>query len=454
VKRFLTLLCLLSVVGTAGAGCRRGGADLAPSPVRLTLWHAYGGALGEQFEGLVTEFNATHPGIVVEPSFGGDLWTMRDKLFTAVAGGAAPDLAQIDQFWSSELAEAGAIVRIQDFFGAFDREDVWPLAWETATYDGAIWTMPFALSNIALYYNRALFRAAGLDRSAGLTTNRSAGLTTNRSAGLTTNRSARSPTAAAPPATWDELATAAAVLTADRDGDGQIDQWGLSFPLRADQGVVYYWFAFLWQAGGEIFTEDLSAARFQEVPGVAALTFWQSLVEAGSVPLAPPQEGFEKGQIGMTLASTARLSRYVQALGDDLGVAPLPAGPAGQATGVGGANLAIMAASENKDAAWTFIAWMTSPEVNLRWSTGTGYLPLRRSVVASAAYQAYLEGEPRARVILEGMEVARARPNIPAYAAASREVGLAVEEALFTGADPATALAAAAAKVNKILDAD
>lgn len=429
MRRVLNLVWVLIVAVTACSGWRKEVADSATGtravtsehpPVHLALWHAYGGELGEQFAALVAEFNQTHPDIIIEPSYGGNLWTMRDKLFTAVAGGAAPDLAQIDQFWSSELAEAGAIVPIEDWLGDLNREDVWPLAWETATYNGEIWSMPFSLSNIALYYNRALFSAAGLDPDA-------------------------------PPATWDELAATAAALTADSDGDGQTDQWGLSFPLKANQGVIYYWFAFLWQAGGEIFVEDFSAARFQEPPGVKALAFWQAMVDAGSIPLAPPEQGFEKGQIGMTLASTARLNRYVVALGDDLGVAPLPAGPAGAATGVGGANLAIMADSQHREAAWTFIAWMTSPEVNLRWSTGTGYLPLRRSVVASKAYQAYLETEPRARVILEQREVARARPNIPAYAGASREVGLAVEEALFTGADPAAALAAAAEKVDQLL---
>jgi multiple sugar transport system substrate-binding protein len=398
VRRTLIILIVVTACG---------GRQKKKDVSTLTLWHAYGGALGEQFEALVDEFNQTHPDIVVQPSYGGSLWTMRDKLFTAIAGGAAPDLAQ-----------AGAIERLQDWLGDMDREDVWPLAWETVTYDGAIWSMPFSLSNIALYYNRSLFSAAGLDPHA-------------------------------PPATWDELAASAAALT----GDGQTSRWGLSFPLQASQGVVYYWFAFLWQAGGEIFDGNFETARFQQAPGIEALAFLQTLVEAGSMPLAPPEEGFEKGQIGMTLASTARLQLYVQALGDDLGVAPLPSGPAGAATGVGGANLSMLSGCHDKQAAWTFIAWMTSPDVNLRWSIGSGYLPLRRSVVASPAYQDYLAAEPRARVILEQMDAARARPNVPAYAAASREIGLAVEQALFTSADPATALTAAAAQVNAILDA-
>jgi ABC-type glycerol-3-phosphate transport system substrate-binding protein len=127
-------------------------------------------------------------------------------------------------------------------------------------------------------------------------------------------------------------------------------------------------------------------------------------------------------------------------------VAPLPDAPAGSAIGVGGANLAAMENREDKEAAWTFIDWMISPEVNLRWSTGTGYLPLRRAVILSEVHQQYLEDEPRARVILDQINVARARPNIPQYAGASRDIGLAVEEALLTGADPVTVLAAAADK--------
>jgi ABC-type glycerol-3-phosphate transport system substrate-binding protein len=113
--------------------------------------------------------------------------------------------------------------------------------------------------------------------------------------------------------------------------------------------------------------------------------------------------------------------------------------------------LAILASTEHLEAAWTFVEWMTSPEINLRWSISTGYLPLRRSVVASEAYQAYLKAEPRARVSVTEIEFARARPNIPAYAGASREIGLAIEQALFSSADSAAALAAAAEKVDAIL---
>jgi ABC-type glycerol-3-phosphate transport system substrate-binding protein len=420
VQRIATLMGVLSLIAACAPA-----PTAAPQPIHLILWHAYGGSLGEQFETLVGEFNATHPSIFVEPVYGGTPWTMRDKLFVAIAGDATPDLSQIDQFWSSELADAEAILSLETYLRAeqeLDRDDIWEQAWETASYRGSVWSMPFSLSQIALYYNRSLFVQAGLESGA-------------------------------PPATWEELETIAAALTRDTNGDGATDQWGLSYPTRADAGVVYYWIAFLWQAGGELLSADGTAPRFQEAAGVDALAFWQRLVTAGSVPLAPPELGFERGQIAMTLASTAQLSRYVEALGEDLGVATLPCEKQ-CATGVGGANLAILAGCTHPQEAWQFIRWMSSAPINLRWSMQTGYLPLRRSVTESEAYQVFLRSEPRAATILEQMEVARTRPNIPAYAAVSRELGLAIENALFSSTAPAQALSDAADRSMIFLNPD
>lgn len=394
------------------------------TPTKLTLWHAYGGSFGEEFETLIEDFNATHPDIVVEPSYGGSLYTMRDKLLTAIAGDAAPDVAQIDQFWSSELADAGAIIRMQDRIEAdpdIDQSDILDKAWETATYRDEIWSMPFSLSNIALYYNKALFEEAGLDP-------------------------------AAPPETWDELVEVGKTLTQDTNGDGKLDQWGLWFPLQINRGNVYYWFAFLWQAGGQIFDEGYTRAEFNGPAGIEALQFWNDLVhEHEIVPLAPPEQGFETGQVAMTFASTARLNRYIAALGSEtLGMAAMPH-HVERATGIGGANLAILSTAQDEQAAWEFVKWMSSPETNLRWSMQTGYLPLRQSVIESEAYQAYLQEEPRAQTILDQMPYAVVRPNIPAYAPASREVGLAIEDVLFNSADPQSALDNAAAKANALL---
>lgn len=396
----------------------------APGATKLTLWHPYSGATGKEFETYVVEFNATHPTISVAPSYGGSLWTMRDKLLTAIAGKAGPDISIIDQFWGSELADAGALVAAQDFIDAdstFNKSDIYDYAWQTATYNKKIWSMPFSTSNEVLYYNKALFTKAGLDPDK-------------------------------PPKNWSELASYAAKLTADTNGDGKTEQWGISLVLKADEGSVYDWLIFNWQNGGALFSDDFKKSRFNEQPGVEALQLYVDLVyKQKAMTLAPPASGFENGLIAMTIASTSRLNTYIGVHKANLGVAPLPMQKK-QATGIGGANLAIFSGAKNKQAAWTFVNWMSSADVNLRWSMLTGYMPLRKSVATSSKYLDYLAKEPRAKVILDQMPYAIVRPNIPAYAAGSREIGLAVEEAVFGNKDPKTVLDAAAKKVDVLLN--
>ena len=230
---------------------------------RLTLWHAYGGALGQSFDALVQQFNQTHPTIQVESSYGGTLFTMREKLVTALAAKSGPDMAQIDQFWSSELADAGALVSLDDFIAgdaSLAGADIWDKAWQTASYQGKRWSMPFALSNIALYYNKALFQKAGLDPDQ-------------------------------PPVTWEMLAAIARQLTLDADQNGTPEQWGITMPLKANEGNVYYWLAFLWQNNGALFSDDFKAVRFDEAAGVEALQFWVDLAkkDRSSCRAAPPR---------------------------------------------------------------------------------------------------------------------------------------------------------------------
>lgn len=397
--------------------------EVPPEPVTLTFWHAYGGSRGELMDELVAEFNETHPNITVQAEYGGSLWTMRDKLLTAIAGDAGPDVSQIDQFWSSELADSGGLIKVEDLIAAdpdVSTADFYDKVWETATYNDEIWSMPFSFSNIALYYNKALFREAGLDTET-------------------------------PPTTWEEFAEMGQQLTVDKDGDGVPDQWGIEFTLLANRGTVYYWLAFLWQNDGELFSADFTESKFNEQPGVEALQFWVDLVHTYEVlPLAPPEDGFANSLVAMKFASTASLASYRGYLGDELGMAFMPQGKQ-YATGVGGGNLAIFTTTPDVDASWEFVKWMTSEEINLRWSQASGYMPLRPGVVESDEYKAYLTEEPFAQVILDQMPYGVVRPNIPAYAPASREIGLAVEEVVFGNLDPQTQLDIAAEKVNEML---
>lgn len=389
--------------------------------IKLSYWHFLGGDIGKRHEKFVGEFNKAHTNIEVVPLYSGTAWTMRDKLLVSVAGKQPPDVSMIDQFWAAQLTGTDALVKMETLMDGpdgVDKNDIDKIALATATVDGEIWTMPYAMSNIVLYYNKDLFRAAGLDPNK-------------------------------PPTTWAELVEYAKVLTRDVNGDGKIDEWGLSFPITANTGTVYYYITFLWQAGGKLYNDDYTKVAFNSQAGAEALQFWIDLVHKHKVmTLSPPTEGFATGRIAMEFGSSSALQTRQKKCSFDLGVAHMPAGKR-KVTGVGGNNLAIFQNTpEKEEAAWEFVKWMSSAEMNLEWSMATGYTPLRYSVRSSKAYKDYMNANPEVAIIVSQSEYAQPRPNNETYPDVSRILGLAVEKALFAKADPRKLLDEAAVEAD------
>jgi len=257
----------------------------------IDYWHFYGGDFGKLHETAIAEFNATHPDIQVTSQYIGSAWTGRDKLLTAIAAGSPPDVCLVDDYWIPELAATGNIVNLGNHINANTALDVFDLFWESASFEGEIWAMPYAASNLVLFYNKDLFREAGLDPNK-------------------------------PPTTWSKLAEYAKVLTKDLDGDGKIDQWGLMMNTTAMRGVIYDYLPFLWQSGGELFNADYTECTVNGEGGVEALQFLQNLIYVDhAMPSAPPKYGFRSGVVAMTFASCARLHlTYEPAVKFEMGV--------------------------------------------------------------------------------------------------------------------------------------
>lgn len=408
-------LLLVMVLGVGSAGAAK---------IKLNYWHYLSGDYAVRHEELIKQFNATHPDIQVESLYTGNQFVTRDKVLASVAGGQPPDVSLVDQFWPPQMASTGALVPISKFISGpngIDMSDFTKTALEVVTVNGEIVTMPFSMSNIVMFYNKDMFRAVGLDPEK-------------------------------PPTTWDELVTYAKALTRDVNGDGKTDEWGVNFTTRANIGSVYHFIAFLWQAGGELYTPDFSKVAFNSDAGVAATQFWIDLAHKHKVlSLSPPQQGFETGRIAMQYSSTSSIEATRAKVKFDMGVATIPAGKK-KATGVGGSSLAIFKTTAAREAAaWEFVKWMSSTDTNLNWSMMTGYTPLRESVLNSAAYRKYMGTRPDADIVVKQGEIARVRPNTTTYADMSVILAVAVEEALFGPSDPKAALDKAAVEANNLI---
>ncbi|MGH2569874.1 MAG: extracellular solute-binding protein, partial [bacterium] len=189
----------LPLLAAGALSCSRGG-GVERGPIRF--WHAMGGALGKPLEELVAEYNAGRA-IPVESVSMGQYEALSQKLMAAVAAGGPPDIGQCYESWTANLAENGSLAQLSAFvegpngLPAESVADVYGIFLDGARHGGVLWSFPFNKSVRCLYYNRDMFREAGLDPDA-------------------------------PPRTWEEYRSIAARLAADRDGDGATDRWGLA----------------------------------------------------------------------------------------------------------------------------------------------------------------------------------------------------------------------------------
>ncbi|MCK4410487.1 MAG: extracellular solute-binding protein, partial [Candidatus Eisenbacteria sp.] len=134
----------------------------------------------------------------------------------------------------------------------------------------------------------------------------------------------------------------------------------------------------------------------------------------------------------------------------NMAVAPLPEGK-GKGCYVAGTNVVIFAEASQaqKDAAWKFIKWFTSPETTARWAARTGYAPVRMSAMESGAMQARFAEIEGLEAVLRQLEFASYEPRSGAWYAGRKhleEIG--VEGALRQRMSPPEALAEAARLVS------
>jgi multiple sugar transport system substrate-binding protein len=391
----------------------------AAEPITLTFWNYWDGKNGEVIQALADRYSDETPGVTIENVFVG--WAdLLPKLQTAASGASAPDLAAGDLVWMPKLAQSGALAPLDDYVASagIDLGDFYSELLEVNEYDGALFGLPISTNNLELFYNRELFEAAGLDPDT-------------------------------PPSNWDELRAMAATCT-----DPATNTYGMELYTEPGEGLTWQFQVYLWQAGGEFLTDDLSAAAFNSDAGKKALQYWVDLLHSDeSAPLAPWGE-FSQGKACMVMDGSWMVGIWSADPPFDFGTAAMPAPVDGQpATNMGGEQGFVFAGDPQREqAAFDFLAWLTSPEIQAEWDRETGFMPVRASVAESPEYLTYIEQtEPRALPFVENQQYARNRPPVSVYPEISDAFSRELEAALLGETSVADALAAAEAAVNELL---
>ncbi len=321
--------------------------------VEITFWHAMGGVNGEATEALVKAFNESQDEIVVKSEYQGTYDDMITKLKATMQSGNMPDVCQMYDIGTKFMTDSGYAIPVQDMFQTtnFDPGTVMNIITSYYTVDGKQMSMPFNVSTPMLYYNKDVFKAAGLDPNT-------------------------------PPKTFDEVL----------DFSKKIVESGAA-PVGYAQ-AIYGWFFEQQIAGqGKYYADNengrkaaATAVEFDKNgAGLKIFETWKKLMDSGYAAnygstTADTQTAFFAGQTAMIIESTAILRNATNSSDFEIGTGYLPRIEENKDGGViiGGASLWMM---DNKDearknAAWKFIEYTTTPEAQAKWSMATGYFAI------------------------------------------------------------------------------
>jgi len=350
----------------------------------ITVWHSLDtGEASKSFDAICEDFSKAHPEIEAEIVYIGGYVQGMEKALVAWAGGAAPNVAMFEQTRSAAFYYSGALLDIGPYIkgpNGIDLKDFSQSMLGAVTYDGNICGLPYNNSTPLIYYNRDLFLRSGLQPQA--------------------------------PKTWDEILAFSKKIAHDTDGDGKNDVYGFDF-------YSWGWLFEAWigQNGARVLNDDLTEFTFNSPAAVEAMQFVQNMVHEHGVAYYAGSSGYNlfwNNQLGMTERSTASLGNNILKATFDMGVAPL-AGNKEYYAPIGGGNFFLMntGTSAQKEAAWTFLKFITSTDQHARFSAASGYMGARRSTFTSPIMRTRFADEPRYRVTYEQMDVAYARPKVP-----------------------------------------
>lgn len=416
--RWITALALASTTSIL-AGC--GSANKSSSgPIQLSFEE---GIQSPQTQNYVQKeiqvFEKAHPNIHITMQNYGAADSEIPKIESAVAAHNPPNLLWIAPAYTGQFAVSNAIVPAQNYFHGekFKASTIFPGLLKTGTFNGKVWTMPFDANNLAVYYNKKLFKAAGITKT---------------------------------PKTWRQFLTDAKKLT--KNGT-----YGFEMPIGNQEWTVWIWETLLWQAGGHLLNASRTKVAFDSPAGVKALNYWVTLMKNHVATFSPLNQGyqlgdFESGKVAMMINGPWNYSALQQQHQVDYGAFPLPKDKIA-ATNIGGESLFIFNTTPAQNrAAFLFAKFVTSPQFQIGYDMGSGYLPVSIPAETSSQYQQYLKKNPFIEVFAKEMAVGKARPPIPAYSQISSDLGNAIENALYGKLSVKQALHQAAISAQQALN--
>lgn len=425
-RRFLALAgasasmgTLASCAGTGGSG----GDDAGGSePGTIEFWSNHPGQSKELEQKFSDAFVAANPGTKVNLiDAGANYEELAQKYNAALSGGGLPDVLVVSDVTWFNLALNEALTPLDSMFAAAEVEttDYVDSLFSDYLFKDQHYALPYARSTPLFYYNKEMWKSAGLpDRG---------------------------------PDTWQEFA-----------------EWGpkLLSGVGADKGAFvigdgtnyldWYFQGMIWTFGGSYSKEW--TPTFTAPESIEAGKFLQKIFADKFIRVAAdPNADFAAGIAAGAIQSTGSLGGLAKTAEFEFGTAflPAPEGVSGCPTGGAGLAIANGISDERKALALKFINFITSTKNTVEFTQATGYMPVRKSALKDPDEVAYLKANPNSQTAVEQLAKTKSQDYARVFVpGGGLRIGAALDRIVQTGANVEEVFAALQTETQQVIDRD
>jgi len=401
----------------------------AQKPVELTFYYpvAVGGPVTKTIDQMAADFEKENPSIRIKPVYAGTYQESIVKALTAFKSGQPPHLAVLLSTDMFTLIDEGAIVPIDGLAGADGRQwldGFYPAFMENSRTGGKTWGVPFQRSTIVMYWNKELFKEAGLDPDKA-------------------------------PQNWDELVSYAKKLT-KTDASGNVSTWGVKIP---SSGFPYWLFQGLTTPNDTILMNEAGTETYFDKPGsIEALQYWVDLsakhkvMPGGVIEWGTTPKDFFERKAAIVWTTTGNLTNIRTNAQFPFGVAMLPPKKR-RGSPAGGGNFYVFdkASPEERQAAMKFIRWATQPQRAAQWSIATGYVAVTPAAWETDEMKKYVQEVPQATVARDQLQYSVAELSTHENQRVTKALNDGLQAALTGSKSPADAMKDSQREADRLL---
>ncbi|WP_310526864.1 sugar ABC transporter substrate-binding protein [Nocardioides sp.] len=421
MMRTSTALAVLAVTSLVLTSCGRddagGGGEAQSTAIAdgaatgtIEVWAM--GTEGEELQAFSADFEEANPDAEVNVT--AIPWdAAHNKIANAIASGETPDVSLVGTTWMGEFAQAGGLMPTPE--GLVDEAAFFPGAWGSTEVGGTSYGVPWYVETRVLYYRKDMAAKAGWTKA---------------------------------PQTWDELHQFATDMK---------EKGGADYGISLQPGQTGSWqsvLPFAWSNGASV-TNDAGTAYTIDSPEMTeALDYYTSYFDEDLSPsrLLDPGElesGFADGSYGSFISGPWHTGLVEEAglTTEEYAVAPLPGKESGPGTSfVGGGDLAVFQDSDNSDAAWKYVQWLSEPQTQQGFYDTVGDLP----AVQAAWDSGELAEDPQLQVFGTQLKTTEAPPAVPTWEQVAATIDTLVEQASKGAAEPEDAVKEMQSKASSI----